>query len=77
MPGAEDAAARGGPEPSIADLVTEVEAAVAVGLTVGTLRTYRKLRKEGRVLGPDFLRVGSAVFYTRAAIEAYRAGPGA
>jgi hypothetical protein len=79
MPGPEHAAAGGGAEPSIADLVNEVEAARIVGLTVGTLQTYRKFRKAGRsaFIGPEYIKLGSAVFYTRAALEAYCAGPGA
>lgn len=72
--------ATGGPSgtPSIRDLLTEAQAAPLVGLTVGTLQTYRKLRDAGdrRTLGPDFVRVGRAVFYTRGAVEAYRARRG-
>jgi len=72
--------AAGGSEvtPSIHDLLTEAEAAAMVGLTVGTLQTYRKMRTSGERpgVGPDFLKRGYAVFYTRAAVEAYRARRG-
>ena len=79
MPEQEHAATGGAAEPSIADLLTETEAAAIVGLTVGTLQTYRKLRKSGqsRHIGPDYIKLGSAVFYTRAALDAYRPTAGA
>lgn len=78
MPEPEHAAAGGRPEPSIGDLVTEVEAAKIVGLTVGTLQTYRKFRKAGRssFIGPEYIKLGASVFYTRTALEAYRCGSG-
>ncbi|MES2914339.1 MAG: hypothetical protein V4753_04375 [Pseudomonadota bacterium] len=74
MPKQDHATTGGAAEPSISDLLTETEAAAVVGLTVGTLQTYRKLRKSGQSthLGPEFIKVGAAVFYTRAALKAYR-----
>jgi len=76
--GQNNAATVGAVTPSIDDLLTEAEAAAMVGLTVGTLQTYRKMRTNGERpgVGPDFLKRGYAVFYTRAAVEAYRARRG-
>ena len=58
------------------DLLTVREAAAATGHTVETLNQYRALRNKGLGAGPDFVKVGRAVFYTRATIEAYAARRG-
>ncbi|WP_413873483.1 hypothetical protein [Albidovulum sp.] len=71
--GQNHAASGGGVTPSIDDLLTEAEAAAVVDLTVGTLQTYRKMRTSGErpEAGPEFLKRGYAVFYTRAALDAF------
>jgi predicted DNA-binding transcriptional regulator AlpA len=58
------------------DLLTVREAAQATGHTAETLNQYRALRNKGLNAGPVFVKVGRAVFYTRAAIEAYSARRG-
>ena len=59
--------------PSLNDLLTTRQAAEATGHTVKTLDQYRAWRTSGRYpdAGPEFVKVGRAVFYTRAAVDAY------
>ncbi|MEM6928405.1 MAG: helix-turn-helix domain-containing protein [Myxococcota bacterium] len=59
--------------PSLNELLTTRQAAEAAGHTVKTLNQYRAWRISGRYpeAGPDFAKLGRAVFYTRSAIDAY------
>lgn len=54
------------PLPGVADLLTPEEVAAALGVTPKTLTNYRT-----RGTGPDFIRIGGKVYYTRAAYDAY------
>lgn len=47
---------------------TERELALELACSVRTLQTWRAVGK-----GPEFMKVGSAVRYSRAAIDAYKA----
>ena len=61
----------GGNTPSN-DLLTASETAAITGLTEATLAQYRSYRNRGRILGPDFVRVGGRqVRYRRADVESY------
>lgn len=55
------------------DLLTEGQAAKLTRHPPTVLAQYRSWRNTGKYVGagPDFLKVGKAVFYTRAAIDAY------
>lgn len=74
MPDMENYTAGDGPAtPSLNELLTTRQAAEATGHTVKTLNQYRAWRTSGRYpeAGPDFVKLGRAVFYTRSAIDAY------
>jgi hypothetical protein len=66
-------AAKATPSLKVGELVNEAEAARLTGLSVKTLRQYRTARNTGRRpnAGPEFVKVGFAVFYTTAAIAAF------
>jgi hypothetical protein len=68
-------AAKATPSLRVGDLFNEAEAARLTGLSVKTLRQYRTARNTGRRpnAGPEFVKVGIAVFYTPAAIAAFAA----
>jgi hypothetical protein len=55
------------------DMLTEVQAARLTRHPPTVLAQYRSWRNTGKYpdAGPDFFKVGKAVFYTRAAIDAY------
>lgn len=66
-----DVIAAGGPnKPSKAEWMTSAEAALSLGLTPDTLRSYRT---PSRRLGPPFVKFGHGVMYRRADIDAYLA----
>ena len=52
-------------------MLTRCEAAAATGLSVFTLDQYRSLRRHGIMRGPDFVRLGRAVFYPQDAVKAF------
>lgn len=55
------------------DYLTANEVAALTGHTVKTLAQYRTYRGRGRIYGPDFVKHGYHVLYTRASVEAYLA----
>tara|TARA_R110000868_G_scaffold87254_2_gene244156 strand:- start:974 stop:1204 length:231 start_codon:yes stop_codon:yes gene_type:complete len=59
--------------PSNGDLLTARQAATITGHTEHTLAQYRSRRDRGRDVGPHFIKIGKAVFYTKADLEAYAA----
>ena len=61
-----------GPAVPLKDLLTEREAAKITGHSPATLAQYRVRRGKGNMqIGPDFVKVGKAVFYPRDAVTAY------
>lgn len=59
--------------PSLNELLTTKQAAEATSHTVQTLNQYRSWRTTGQYpdARPEFVKLGRAVFYTRAAVDAY------
>tara|TARA_R110002124_G_scaffold138883_3_gene302957 strand:- start:1 stop:240 length:240 start_codon:yes stop_codon:yes gene_type:complete len=57
------------------DLLTTREAAVLTGHPPTTLMNFRNRRNNTKYKnsGPDYVKIGTAVFYERAVIEAYNA----
>lgn len=56
------------------DLLTTAQAAKITGHTMETLNQYRSWRRQGRPTnGPEFVKVGKSVFYTRSALQRYMA----
>ncbi len=51
--------------------LTTAQAAQATGITAASLEQYRALRRSGIFRGPDFVKSGRAVFYTREAVDAF------
>ncbi len=73
----EEDTARPGPAIPLNDLLTEREASELTGHPTTVLAQYRTRRRRGNVnAGPEFVKVGTAVFYPRAAVEAYAARRG-
>lgn len=71
------------PAPSIPsflspDLLTPAQVAERTGHPVTVLAVYRSRRNTGQSphAGPDFVKVGREVFYTKASVEAYLAQRG-
>lgn len=73
MPDANDYTAGEDRDVPLKDLMTTAEAAEVTGHTVKTLNQYRSWRTTGLYpdAGPDFLKLGRSVFYTRSAVEMY------
>lgn len=66
--------AEGGPsKPSKPEWLTSAEAALALGLTPDTLRSYRT---PSRRRGPPFVKFGHGVMYRRQDVEAYLSSQG-
>ncbi len=61
-------AARGRDKPSKPEWMTSAEAALALGLTPDSLRSYRTPSKRR---GPPFVKFGHGVMYRRRDVEAY------
>lgn len=61
--------------PSFADLLTPKQASELTGHPETVLAVYRSRRNTGRApdAGPEFVKVGREVFYTRDAVRAYLA----
>lgn len=64
----EHSATEGPNEPSKVEWLTSAEAALALGLTPDTLRSYRTPSKRR---GPPFAKFGHGVMYRRQDVEAY------
>lgn len=66
------------PSFSTAELLTARQAAELTGHPETVLAVYRSKRNTGQSpdAGPDFVKVGRAVFYPRSAVEAYVAKRG-
>ncbi|MEM8575827.1 MAG: DNA-binding protein [Pseudomonadota bacterium] len=62
--------------PSFADLLTPKQVSEMTGRPETVLAVYRSRRNTGRSphAGPEFVKVGREVFYTRDAVRAYLAG---
>lgn len=59
------------------DLLTPAQVAEVTGHPVTVLAQYRSRRLKGRdALGPDFVKIGREVFYTKTAVSAYVAKRG-
>ncbi|CUH63098.1 hypothetical protein TG4357_00479 [Thalassovita gelatinovora] len=74
MPETEDNA----PKPSgtpLKDLLTTKEVAALTGHPATTLMAFRNRRNNTKYknAGPDYVKIGTAVFYERSVIEAYNA----
>lgn len=65
-----------GSVPSLTDLLTEAQASAATGHPKTVLAQYRVRRRKGADCGPDFVKIGRAVFYTKAAVAAYNIARG-
>ena len=57
------------------DLLTTNEAAVLTGHPATVLMTFRNRRNNTKYknAGPDYVKIGTAVFYERSVLEAYMA----
>lgn len=64
----EHSAAEGPDKPSKPEWMTSAEAALALGLTADSLRSYRTPSKRR---GPPFVKFGHGVMYRRQDVEAY------
>ncbi|CTQ33919.1 hypothetical protein [Jannaschia rubra] len=54
------------------DLLNPKQVSDMTGHPVTVLAQYRSRRTKGRdALGPEFVKIGREVFYTKAAVEAY------
>jgi len=54
------------------DLLTPAQVSEMTGHPVTVLAQYRSRRRYGSdTLGPEFVKIGREVFYTKAAVEAY------
>jgi hypothetical protein len=55
------------------DLLTTREAAALIGTTANMLNTYRNRRNNTKYTnaGPDYVKLGTAVFYERSILQAY------
>lgn len=62
--------------PSFADLLTPRQASELTGHPETVLAVYRSRRNTGQSpdAGPEYVKVGREVFYTREAVRAYLAG---
>ena len=62
--------------PSFADLMTPKQVSEMTGHPETVLAVYRSRRNTGRSpeAGPEFVKVGREVFYTREAVGSYLAG---
>jgi len=57
------------------DLLTTNEAALLTGHPAAVLMTFRNRRNNTKYknAGPDYVKIGTAVFYERSVLEAYMA----
>ena len=72
MPGIEDSAPAANSTP-LKDLLTTREAAALTGHPSTTLMNFRNRRNNTKYknAGPDYVKIGTAVFYERSVLEAY------
>jgi hypothetical protein len=73
MPDVNDCTAGRDRDVPLKDLMTTAEVAEVTGHTVKTLNQYRSWRTTGLYpeAGPEFMKLGRSVFYTRQAVGAY------